>query len=505
MKNKWMICLLIFAFMISTVQVTYADSPKKNNIVVNGVRLDSKQVPINQNGSILVPLRLIFESLQAEVEYISSTRKIIGQKDGLTIELQIGSITAYKNKQAVQLAQAPTIINNSVYVPVRFISEALGADVQWIASTLTVQVTLDEPRAFVTTELPIKNDNGKSIKLEHQGNMSLKWFIEDPSPYEHLNGAVGSNNQLIFSSFDEIFITDREGHILKRDHYTTPRPLSIEATLMDDGYEIHSSDEAINTIWRGIPLYTDSNVFPDYIDGAPSFNFVYPIAHVDPSGNLIVLIKDGLAVYNSNGEQQSVTKQWTKGQEHFSAFDKLASIHTDKFNHIFMNYYSHLLILDQNGKLLDFLPGYNDPVILDDGTMINNGYVYQFVDDQLIRNSGPLVGSIANTAISKDFYSITQINPVDQKVQWSYKMEKSEMNKGFSFFEDTLISDQAGNFYVSTNGGTVHALDPHGNKWFRLITDNGTISRAQVIPISDQEIVIVVGNKILCLQINITN
>jgi hypothetical protein len=502
MKNKWMIWLLIFAFMISTIQVTYADSSKKNNIVVNGVRLDSKQIPINQNGSILVPLRLIFESLQAEVEYISSSRKIIGQKAGLTIELQIGSMTAYKNQQAVQLTQAPSIINGSVYVPVRFISEALGADVQWIASTLTVQVTLDEPPAFVTTDLPVKNDKGKAIKLEHQGNMNLQWFIEDPSPYQQYKGFVGKSNQLLFSSFDEIITTDREGHILKRDPYTTPRPLSIEATLMDNGYDIHSNDEAINTIWKGIPLYTDSNVFPDYKDGKPSFDFVYPISHVDPSGNLIVLIKDGLAVYNSKGEQRWVTQQWTKDQAHFSAFDQLASIHTDKFNHIFMNYYSHLLILDQFGNLLEYLPGYNDPVILDDGTILNNGYVYHFVDGQLIRNSGPLLGSMANTAISKDFYSITQINPEDQKVRWSYKMDKSEMNWGFSFFENTLISDRSGNFYVSTNGGTVHALDAHGNKWFRLITDNGTISKAQVIPISDQEVVVVVGNKILCLQIN---
>ncbi|MCL6446602.1 MAG: hypothetical protein K6U04_00385 [Armatimonadetes bacterium] len=64
-------------------------------------------------------------------------------KGGADIVLKIGAEAATKNGKTVQLAQPAQIINDRAMVPLRFISEALGASVEWEEDTQTVHITVN--------------------------------------------------------------------------------------------------------------------------------------------------------------------------------------------------------------------------------------------------------------------------------------------------------------------------------------------------------------------------
>ncbi|TMV51647.1 copper amine oxidase N-terminal domain-containing protein [Paenibacillus mesophilus] len=89
------------------------------------------QSPVNVDGRTMVPLRAIFEALGAKVEWDGATQTVTATKDDINISLTINSNEALVNGKKVTLDVPAQLINEKTMVPVRFVSEALGADVQW--------------------------------------------------------------------------------------------------------------------------------------------------------------------------------------------------------------------------------------------------------------------------------------------------------------------------------------------------------------------------------------
>lgn len=91
------------------------------------------------NDSVLVPMRPIFEALGARLEWYPRTRKVVARKEGQTISLIVGQSFAY-TPHPVRLLARPVMRGDRVFVPLRFVSEALGADVHWNARERVARV-----------------------------------------------------------------------------------------------------------------------------------------------------------------------------------------------------------------------------------------------------------------------------------------------------------------------------------------------------------------------------
>lgn len=100
-------------------------------VKVNGKRLITEQPAIVENGNTMVPLRGIFEALGAKVDWNKATQTITANKDEKKITLTIGNKTAIANGVRASLNAAPKVKNGTTLVPLRFISQALGAKVRW--------------------------------------------------------------------------------------------------------------------------------------------------------------------------------------------------------------------------------------------------------------------------------------------------------------------------------------------------------------------------------------
>lgn len=110
-------------------------------VTVDQQTLNFDQPPVMQDGRVLVPLRGIFESLGADVLYLPADRSIKATRGQTQVQLQLGSRSAMVNGQTKYLDVPAASYGGRTMVPLRFISEALGADVDWQAATRTVAIT----------------------------------------------------------------------------------------------------------------------------------------------------------------------------------------------------------------------------------------------------------------------------------------------------------------------------------------------------------------------------
>ena len=107
----------------------------------NGEFIIFDQKPIIENGRTLVPLRAIFEKIGANVEWNGETQTVIATKDDISVSLTINNTTAYKNGEALTLDVPAKIINGRTLVPVRFVSDCFGVNVDWDGTMQKVILT----------------------------------------------------------------------------------------------------------------------------------------------------------------------------------------------------------------------------------------------------------------------------------------------------------------------------------------------------------------------------
>lgn len=112
-----------------------------NTAYVNGKAELLDVLPVIIADRTLLPVRFISETLGAKVDWDAKTSTATITSGETVIQLTIGSITAYINGKTELLDAAPIIMSNRTLLPVRFIAEAIGAKVDWDAPTATATIT----------------------------------------------------------------------------------------------------------------------------------------------------------------------------------------------------------------------------------------------------------------------------------------------------------------------------------------------------------------------------
>ncbi|OXM15433.1 hypothetical protein CGZ75_01440 [Paenibacillus herberti] len=110
-------------------QAKPAEAKKKEapGVLVNGFKQTLPREPIVTEGRTLVPLRGIFEAMDANVEWDQYEQTIKATKGTNTITLQVNKTKAKVNDMEVELSVPAQNMSGITMVPLRFIAEALGA------------------------------------------------------------------------------------------------------------------------------------------------------------------------------------------------------------------------------------------------------------------------------------------------------------------------------------------------------------------------------------------
>ena len=108
---------------------------------INGEKIEVTAPYIAGEGTTLVPLRVISEAFGAEVKWDGETKSVKIVDGETEISLQIASNTAVVNGEEKTLDAAPELTNDTTMVPLRFISETLGAEVGYVHDTQSITVS----------------------------------------------------------------------------------------------------------------------------------------------------------------------------------------------------------------------------------------------------------------------------------------------------------------------------------------------------------------------------
>src|SRR5579872_3743938 len=98
-----------------------------------------------RGGTIFVPLRSMFEQMGATVSYDAASKTVDVSKPGSDIKLTVGQAQVIINGESRPLDVPPEIYQGEILVPVRVISEGMGAYVQWVPDKRVVVVRYVTP------------------------------------------------------------------------------------------------------------------------------------------------------------------------------------------------------------------------------------------------------------------------------------------------------------------------------------------------------------------------
>lgn len=150
MKQKIYVLLICLVLVFSFSQAAFANEV---SLVFNGKNLSSDVAPVIKSGRTLVPVRVITESLGADVDWDQAARKVTIIKHDSTIELTIDQPVVYKDGTRISDLDVPAqITGGRTMVPIRFISENFGATVKWDGASRVVSVDFEEKLDGMTPE-----------------------------------------------------------------------------------------------------------------------------------------------------------------------------------------------------------------------------------------------------------------------------------------------------------------------------------------------------------------
>lgn len=152
--RKIHLSLLIMALIILVAaNLTFAAGI---TVYLNGQVQAYDPAPVIQKGTTIVPMRAIFEQLGAIIDWDDRTRTVTAARGETLISLSVGQTIAYVNGKPVPLAVPSQIIKGRTMVPLRFVSESLGASVKWDPATWSIYIDDRESSSATEQQGPLE-------------------------------------------------------------------------------------------------------------------------------------------------------------------------------------------------------------------------------------------------------------------------------------------------------------------------------------------------------------
>ena len=136
--KRTLIPILSAAMLLTATPISAVDSTI--SVTVDGTAVEfPDQKPIIRNDRTLVPIRFIAESLGYDVEWDSTENAAL--IDDRRVKLWIGTDQAELDGELVKLDTSSVLVNDRTMIPLRAVAETLDCTVDWLAKTKTVQIT----------------------------------------------------------------------------------------------------------------------------------------------------------------------------------------------------------------------------------------------------------------------------------------------------------------------------------------------------------------------------
>lgn len=146
--KKFLFAALIGILFITSIACTVFAQTDEIFVYLDAVKVEFDVKPQLINDRTMVPIRAIFESMGADVQWDEATDTAICTKDETVVKMTIDSTTMYIDDQEIKMDVSPVIIDGRTLAPARYVAEAFGADVQWSEKNNTVVICSQDVYAY---------------------------------------------------------------------------------------------------------------------------------------------------------------------------------------------------------------------------------------------------------------------------------------------------------------------------------------------------------------------
>jgi hypothetical protein len=188
MKKKITSLLVTTALCASLSGTSFANPTGNVDVVVNGISINMLAPPVIQQGRTLVPIREISQALGYTVNWNQTTGTVyLNNQNEVNDAPNPTNEKIVINGNPIHSDVPPQIINGRTMVPVRVISEAAGASVEWNQQNRRVTVSTESTLAF---------PNSLTLSFESAGLEQVEEIQTVPSTWEKIGSLkLGQMNQ----------------------------------------------------------------------------------------------------------------------------------------------------------------------------------------------------------------------------------------------------------------------------------------------------------------------
>ena len=187
-------CFLFLLLFSCSMQTAAAASV---SVTLNGKQLAFDTAPYIENGRVLVPMRGVLESLGYSVHWKEHTQTVVAMKNGMELSLPLNSKTITVNDKQVSIDVPAQLHGSRTFVPLRFLAEYSGADVQWDAASSTVVIHSAEAEGCQKEDAVVyiqtNKMQGSGVVLSANGLIATNFhLIENASAMQFIfhNGSI---------------------------------------------------------------------------------------------------------------------------------------------------------------------------------------------------------------------------------------------------------------------------------------------------------------------------
>lgn len=189
MFKKTLLAVMVSATVLSSVGVVSAattlpaiQKPALGiDLVVDGLKvtLPDTEPFVDTAGNTMVPIRFVSEKLGAEVKWDNAKQIVTISFKGKTIVMPVGSKTVTVDGQAVTLTTSATKKEGRVMVPLRFVSEALNAEVKWDGSSYAINIVSPEYQTKIDAGTVTLDKYGRELRANQTSD---EWVLLSDTP-----------------------------------------------------------------------------------------------------------------------------------------------------------------------------------------------------------------------------------------------------------------------------------------------------------------------------------
>lgn len=313
--------------------------------------------PVIVKGSTMVPIKAVVEPFGGQVTWNNSSKKATLSLDSNNIELTVNSATALVNGNSIKMPVPAQIINSKVMVPVRFVSENLGMEVEWLNLSRVIRITYDSTKAFINDFEKYLTANADSYSFYDRvigctftypklwGKPTLKAKERDNNTGHVTPYTISYSGNLNDPSIDAN-VSKHFSYYVEVSEIPEKNDTFMDVTAFNNMYQENCTVLPLTESNKGIQEILIEQVLPIYVDNDG-------VTHSDSNGSALILCTSGKVIefswgvsckyldlsqqYSSaiNSNFKSLTSEIMNILNTLSADEATKDTHTDSANNIF--------------------------------------------------------------------------------------------------------------------------------------------------------------------------